>query len=120
MTIYRDQGTDWRLAPATQRYRRPGTYLVLPGLGLDEQVAGLAGGDALARLQGLGAAVRCRDSPHSLPPPVRFPSCPADLQGGEGHGDLGPWLPWPQPRLVDHHPLDALARQLALQHQIHR
>ena len=54
--------------------------LVLARLGLDEQVAGLAGGNALARLKG--------------------------LQGGEGHGDLGAGLPRPQSRLVDHNLLD--------------
>jgi hypothetical protein len=45
-----------------------------------DKVARLAGGNGLARLQ--------------------------LLQGGEGNGDLGAWLAWPQARLVDHNLLD--------------
>ena len=54
--------------------------LILAGLGFDEEVAGLAGGNALAGLQG--------------------------LEGGEGDGDLGARLAGSEPRLVDNNLLD--------------
>jgi hypothetical protein len=54
--------------------------LVLARLCLDEEVAGLAGRNTLARLQ--------------------------RLQGGEGDGDLGAGLAGSQARLVDHNLLD--------------
>ncbi len=61
--------------------RRPDPEdLVLARLRLDEKVAGLAGGNALARLQ--------------------------RLQGGEGDGDLGAGLAGSQARLVNHNLLD--------------
>ncbi len=54
---------------------------LVPGcLPFDGKVAGLAGGNVLARLQG--------------------------LQGGEGDVDLGAGLAWLQARLVDHNLLD--------------
>jgi hypothetical protein len=54
--------------------------LVLGPLRFDGKVAGLASGNAMARLQG--------------------------LQGGEGDVDLRAWLAWPQAGLVDHNLLD--------------